>query len=348
MRVCICSTKIPFSHGGAEILDDSLESELVRRGFDVEQINLPFNWSSRRELLKSGLLWRLLDLKTGGGEEIDLVIATRFPSYLIRHPNKVVWLYHQFRQAYDLHGTRFGFLDRSEEDQTVVETIQAMDRRGLGEARALFAIARNVAQRLQTHNGLEARTLYPPPKLADRMRCEEYGDYLFFAGRLDEMKRVETMIRAFAFTRTAVRGRIAGTGPLQDKLVSLITELGLQDRVELLGWIDDEELLDHYARCLAVYHAPYDEDYGFVTLEAFGALKPVVTASDSGGVLEFVRDNVNGLVCGAAEPRQMARAFDELFENRSRAQELGEKGREAIAEVSWDRVIDELTATLPG
>jgi len=213
MRVCICSTKIPFSHGGAEILDDSLESELVRRGFDVEQINLPFNWSSRRELLKSGLLWRLLDLKTGGGEEIDLVIATRFPSYLIRHPNKVVWLYHQFRQAYDLHGTRFGFLDRSEEDQTVVETIQAMDRRGLGEARALFAIARNVAQRLQTHNGLEARTLYPPPKLADRMRCEEYGDYLFFAGRLDEMKRVETMIRAFAFTRTAVRGRIAGTGP---------------------------------------------------------------------------------------------------------------------------------------
>ena len=113
MRVCICSTKIPFSYGGAEILDEQLEVELSRRGFDVDRITLPFNWSSRRELLKSGLVWRLLDLKTSTGEDIDLVIATRFPSYLIRHRNKVVWLYHQFRQAYDLHGTRYGFLDQS-------------------------------------------------------------------------------------------------------------------------------------------------------------------------------------------------------------------------------------------
>lgn len=347
MRVCICSTKIPFSYGGAEILDEKLELELSRRGFDVDRIILPFNWSSRRELLKSGLVWRLLDLKTATGDDIDLVIATRFPSYLIRHRNKVVWLYHQFRQAYDLYGTRYGFLDRGPEDRAVVETIHAMDRRGLGEARALFAIARNVAQRLETHNGLEAETLYPPPKLADQLRCEGYGDYFFFAGRLDEMKRVEIMIRAFQHTRSGVKGKIAGTGPQQEKLESLIVDLGLQSKVELLGWIDDDELLDHYARCLGVYHAPYDEDYGFVTLEAFGAYKPVVTAADSGGSLEFVRDGVNGLVCRAAKPQQIARAFDSLFDDRPRAQSMGERGKEAIAEVSWDRVIDGLTASLP-
>ena len=347
MRICICSTKIPFSFGGAEILDETLEGELRKRGFEVERVTLPFNWVSRQDLLKSGLLWRLLDLKTASDEAIDLVIATRFPSYLIRHPNKVVWLYHQFRQVYDLHGTRYGFLDRGHEDQTVVETIQGMDRRGLGEARALYAISRNVAQRLQAHNGLEARTLYPPPKLAADMRCDEYGDYLFFAGRLDGMKRVETMVRAFKYTRSGVKGKIAGTGPLQERLIALIAELGLQERVELLGWVDDEELLDQYARCLGVYHAPYDEDYGFVTLEAFGAHKPVVTAADSGGVLEFVRDGSNGIVCRAADPRQMARAFDDLFGNRERARELGEKGCEASALASWDQVISELTATLP-
>jgi glycosyltransferase involved in cell wall biosynthesis len=348
MRICICSTKVPFSFGGAEILDETLEAELKSRGFEVESIQLPFNWSSRRELLKSGLLWRLLDLKTAAGEEIDLVIATRFPSYLVRHPNKVVWLYHQFRQVYDLHGTRYGFLNRSAEDQMVVETVRAMDQRGLGEARAVYAIARNVARRLETYNGLEASTLYPPPKLADRLRCDEYGDYLFFAGRLDEMKRVEAMVQAFQHTSSGVKGKIAGTGPLRQHLESLIREAGLGDRVELLGWIDDDELLDHYARCLGVYHAPYDEDYGFVTLEAFGALKPVVTASDSGGVLEFVRDGVNGVVCAQAEPRAMARAFDALFEDRVKAQSMGEMGKEAVREVSWDRVIDELTATLPG
>lgn len=347
MRVCICSTKIPFTYGGAEILDETLESELSRRGFDVDRIILPFNWSSRRDLLKSGLAWRLLDLKTATGDDIDLVIATRFPSYLIRHRNKVVWLYHQFRQAYDLYGTRYGFFDRGPEDDSVVRAIHAMDRRGLGEARALYAIARNVAQRLETHNGLEAGTLYPPPKLADQFRCEGYGDYIFFAGRLDQMKRVETMIRAFQHTRSGVKGKIAGVGPLHEKLEALIVDLGLRDKVELLGWIDDAELLDHYARCLGVYHAPYDEDYGFVTLEAFGASKPVVTAADSGGALEFVSDGVSGLVCRAAKPRQIARAFDTLTEDRSRAQSMGEKGKEAIAEVSWDRVIDELTASLP-
>ena len=347
MRVCICSTKIPFSYGGAEILDEILELELTRRGFDVDRISVPFSYSSRGELLKSGLVWRLLDLKTATGDDIDLVIATRFPSYLIRHRNKVVWLYHQFRQAYDLYGTPYGFLDRGPESRSVVDTIHAMDRRGLSEARGLFTIARNVAGRLEAHNGLEAETLYPPPKLADRLRCEGYGDYLFFAGRLDEMKRVEAMVRAFEHTRSGVKGKIAGTGPMMETLQSMISESGLGDRVELLGWIDDEELLDHYARCLAVYHAPYDEDYGFVTLEAFGALKAVVTAADSGGVLEFVRDGVNGRICGAAEPRQIARAFDELFADRSRARAMGEKGKEAIADVSWDRVIDELTATLP-
>jgi glycosyltransferase involved in cell wall biosynthesis len=346
MRVCICSTKIPFAYGGAEILDETLELELSRRGFDVDRVSLPFNYSSRAELLKSGLVWRLLDLKTATGEDIDLVIATRFPSYLIRHRNKVVWLYHQFRQAYDLFGTRYGFLDRVPEGRSVVETIHAMDRRGLSEARGLFAIARNVARRLETHNGLEAETLYPPPKLADQLRCEGYGDYVFFAGRLDDMKRVEAMVRAFEHTRSGVRGKIAGTGPLMEDLQSRISESNLSDRVELLGWIDDAELLDHYARCLAVYHAPYDEDYGFVTLEAFGALKAVVTAADSGGVLEFVRDGVNGRICAAAEPRQIARAFDDLFEDRSRARAMGEKGKEAIAGVSWDRVIDELTASL--
>jgi glycosyltransferase involved in cell wall biosynthesis len=347
MRVCICSTKIPFAYGGAEILDETLELELSRRGFEVDRISLPFNYSSRAELLKSGLVWRLLDLKTATGADIDLVIATRFPSYLIRHRNKVVWLYHQFRQAYDLYGTRFGFLDRGPEGRSVVETIHAMDRRGLGEARGLFTIARNVARRLETYNDLEAETLYPPPKLADQLRCEGYGDYIFFAGRLDDMKRVEAMVRAFEHTRSGVRGKIAGTGPLMEALQSRISQSNLGDKVELLGWIDDEELLDHYARCLAVYHAPYDEDYGFVTLEAFGALKAVVTAADSGGVLEFVRDGVNGRICGAAEPRQIARAFDDLYEDRGRTQAMGEKGKEAIAGVSWDRVIDELTASLP-
>ena len=73
---------------------------------------------------------------------IDLVIATKFPSYAIRHPNKVVWLVHQFRQAYDLDRTELGQFGEDPFDRATVRAIQRLDRTTLGEARRLFAISR--------------------------------------------------------------------------------------------------------------------------------------------------------------------------------------------------------------
>ena len=70
-----------------------------------------------------GLAWRLLDLSEVDGQRIDLVIATRFPSYLVKHPNKVVWLVHQLRQAYDLHGTRYSDFAPAGRDARVVENV---------------------------------------------------------------------------------------------------------------------------------------------------------------------------------------------------------------------------------
>ena len=66
------------------------------------------------------------------------------------------------------------------------------------------------------------------------------------------------------------------------------------------GRVGDDELTDLYARCLAVYYAPVDEDFGMVPFEAFLAEKPVITTADAGGPLEVVVDRRTGLVC---EPR---------------------------------------------
>ena len=344
MRVCICATQLPFAYGGAEIHVDGLRRALVERGFDTDVVTLPFSAASRMELIKSSLAWRLMRLRPGdGGAEIDLVIATRFPSYLIEHPNKVVWLIHQHRAAYDLLGTAFSDFTGSREDRRVLQMIRSMDQRTLGEARALYANSRNTAQRLQHFNNLRAEALYPPPKLDGSYRCDEFGDYLFAVGRLDPLKRFDLLLDAMRHTSRNVRCLIAGSGPERDRLAETISRCGLADRVELLGWIDDERLVELYAGCFATYYAPYDEDYGYVTIEAFKSGKAVITADDSGGVLEFVVDGENGFVCPARSPRAIGRRIDELFVDRERARSLGAAGAARVRQISWDHVVNTLT-----
>jgi glycosyltransferase involved in cell wall biosynthesis len=345
-RIAICAAQVPFTRGGAEVLYESLRDELERRGHRAEIVALPFNWSSRTAILKSALAWRLVELGEAAGERVDLVIATRFPSYAVRHPRKVVWLVHQFRQVYDLAGSRFSdFGERPGDDETAT-MIRSIDARGLGEARARFAISANVAARLREHNDLDAEALYPPPKLGDSYRSEAYGDVVVSAGRLDPMKRFDLLVRALADCRRPVRAVIAGEGPDRGRLERLAAELGVADRLELPGRVSDQRLAELYSRALAVFYAPFDEDYGYVTVEAFRSERPVVTTADAGGVLEFVADGVNGFVCAPAAPRDIAARFDRLHEDRAEAARLGRAGRERVATIGWDRVVERLLATL--
>jgi glycosyltransferase involved in cell wall biosynthesis len=342
-RVCICATQVPFAWGGAEILVECLRDQLRARNFEAEVVGLPFVWPTRLDVVKAGLAWRLLDLRRVDERRVDLVISTRFPSYLVRHPNKVVWLIHQLRQVYDLLGTTYSdFAPDQPRDARAIAMVRAMDRRGLGEARQVFTISGNVAARLQRHNGIAAQVLYPPPRLDGRLREGPAGDAVFTIGRLDEIKRVDLLLRALGHTERPVRARIAGTGPEGEALAALAARLGVADRVDFLGFVPDEQVVEEYAHCLAAYYAPFDEDYGFVTVEAFQAGKPMVTTADAGGVLELVRDGENGFVC-APEPRAIAARLDRLWEDREEARRLGAAGRERVRDIAWDRVIAELT-----
>ncbi len=343
MRVLVCGAKVPFARGGAELLVESLCAELDRRGFEVDQVTIPYNWSSRAELLRCGLAWRMVDLVEVWGKRVDLVIATRFPSYVVKHPNKSVWLVHQVRQAYDWKGTRWSDFDDSPRDQRTLELLRAMDRRALGEARRRFAISRNVAERLRRFNGLDAEALYPPPALDGRLSSGAYGDVVFAAGRLDPTKRFDLLLRALARTKSSVRARLAGEGPERESLERLARELGIEQRVDFLGWVDDETLLREYREALAVFYAPYDEDYGYVTVEAFRAARPMLTATDSGGVLEFVEDGRNGYAVAATDADTMAARIDGLHADRGLAERLGRAGAERVREIGWDRVIEALT-----
>jgi glycosyltransferase involved in cell wall biosynthesis len=332
--VLVCAAQAPFTVGGAEILVSELRD------------NLAFKWYPVSELPRQALAWRLLDVTESNGEKIDLVIPTKFPSYLVRHPRKVAWLFHQHREAYDLFGTPYCSFKDTPEDRQVRDAIHAMDGRALQECRSIFTISKNVADRLARYNGLPGTALYPPPHHLGRYRCDGYGDFLFYAGRLDSLKRLGLAIDAMKRVRSPARLKIAGKGPLEGELRKQIERLGVSDRVELLGFVSADELLELYARCRAAYYAPLNEDYGYVAVEAFLSRKPVVTTTDAGGPLEFVGHDENGLV---AEPEAgaVAAAIDRLWQQpEARLREWGALGYERVRGITWDYAIDRLTEAL--
>jgi len=189
---------VPFVHGGAEVHVRELVRELRERGHQAELVSVPFKWYPKDEILPHAAAWRLLDLSESNGQPIDLVIASKFPTYFVRHPRKVAWLIHQYRAAYELCGTEYSDFSHVESDVGLRDRLIQLDTEMLGECRAIFANARNTAQRLAKFNGLSAEALYHPPRLASRLKSGPYGNYVLSVGRIESVKRVDLLVRAMA------------------------------------------------------------------------------------------------------------------------------------------------------
>ena len=142
--VLVCEAQVPFvHHGGAELLVGGLVAELTRRGYRAERVPIPFKWYPKDQLLTHAAAWRIIDLSESNGVRIDAVIATKFPTYFVRHPNKVTWLLHQHRPIYDLCGTPYSDFDHTDADVRLRDTLIALDTEMLAESKRLFTIARN-------------------------------------------------------------------------------------------------------------------------------------------------------------------------------------------------------------
>ena len=341
MRIAVCAPQVPFERGVAEIFADDLVGELRARGHETDLVTIPYKWYPGERVLSQAFLWRLLDLSESDGRPIELAIATKFPSYAVRHPNKVVWLLHQFRQAYELDRTALGQFGESTEERATRRAVQRLDRVALGEAKKVFATSRNVADRLQRSTGIAAEVMpHPPQELP--YRTESYDDFVLSVGRLDRAKRHDLLLDALAADST-LNCVIVGDGPDRERLEDVVRKRGLDGRARFTGRIDEEELAALYARCLVVYYAPVDEDFGMVPYEAFLAEKPVVTTTDAGGPLEVVTDRATGLVI---EPRAaaLAQACSWLRDHVDDARAWGLAGKEIARRVSWDETIARLLA----
>jgi glycosyltransferase involved in cell wall biosynthesis len=206
--------------------------------------------------------------------------------------------------------------------------------------RAVIAQSKTIQARLERWGGIPSQVLYPPPPQRP-YRCDEYNGSILVVGRLTELKRVDLLIRAAAAAGGNWRVRIAGEGPQRAELVALARELDLENRVVLLGELDEQRLVHEYAHCAAVYFGARAEDYGLVTLEAFSSAKAVVTCSDSGGPAELVEDGVTGFV---AEPTAEAvgAALARLTGESMLAEKLGAAALNVAARHNWNDAVEHL------
>lgn len=351
--ILILGAKVPFTRGGQDVLVNTLRKELEKRGHLVDTVELPYQPLPKESLLTQAAQWRSLDLTRGGAHPVDLIIATKFPTYYARHAKKSLWLVHQHRAIFELYGSRYSDISDDPRDEALRRALAAGDAQVIGECGYVSGISKNVVQRLEAFSGIKGEVLYPPLSLGSRYHCEKGQDYILSVGRLCSIKRVDLMIKAMPIVHPFVKLKIVGTADEPEIMTYFKNEIDkhhLWDRVEFLGRVSDDELIDLYARASVVYYAPHDEDYGYVTLEAHASSKPVLSATDSGGVLEFVQHEVNGLV---VEPNTDAigHAINRMIEKPGWAEELGIQGRKqlerlGIFEQGWDQIVEALLSPL--
>ena len=335
--IAIVTSSPPSTEGGHLVIGRALARAVEEAGHHATLVVTP-DFGFGRTLATYRSNW---NANVG---RVDQVISLRYPSYAVRHAAHVSWLNHTMREYYDLWpGFAASLSPRNRLKEGVRRAlIHAADGRLLKHnVRRLVAQSDTIRRRIQNDFGMLAEVLHPPPPQRP-YRCESYGGYVFALSRLVPLKRVELLIRALAEPQARhVTAVVAGEGHSREELEALAAALGVASRISFLGRIDEPTLLTNLARCRGVCFTPLDEDYGFVTVEAFASHKAVITCRDSGGPTELVRDNETGFVTDAT-PTAVATALARLSEDAALAERMGTNAAAHAASMTWDAAVRRL------
>ena len=182
------------------------------------------------------------------------------------------------------------------------------------------------------------------PDLPSRLRARAVGDYVLAIGRLESVKRADLVVRAMAHVDRPIRLVLVGEGTQRQNVERLIETLGVARSHRQCS---APSMTIASSTCtpdaLAVVYPPFDEDYGYVTLEAFLARKPVVTTTDAGGPARVRRRRRQWRHLRAGRRRRSQRRSIASRPTAARARRLGDAGFERARLVTWDGVVEKLT-----
>ena len=377
----IAPSPAPFGIGGAEKFYWGLQEHINKNtAHQCELIKIPVKEDNFWNLIDSYYKFYTLDVSY-----FDAVIVSKYPAWLVPHPNKHIYMLHCLRGLYDTYHMMnlpfgvepghagvdkilkyigadglncssgstadglFQMLFELKNDETVPagilgfpgpfirKIIHFFDKKAMENANSFSAISKTVAERKEYFPDKAAVSVIYPPSNLKGFKNGTY-EYFFTASRLDGPKRVKVIIEAYLEADTDIPLKIAGTGPLADKL----KELSKNDkRIEFLGFISDKNLIDYYANAFAVIFIPYEEDLGLVAVEAMMSEKAVITFDDSGGVKEFVENGKTGFICKPSA-RRLKDAIEAAGGNAALMAEMGGRAKEKVKDVTWENVFNDL------
>ncbi len=340
--IAVVTSSPPFAEGGHLVMARELVRALREEGHETGLIVTPQNRFGQQG--SAYLAAWCTDVQLAHEEKkVDQVISLRFPGYAVQHPNHVLWLNHRMREYYDLwdqFSSHLTWKGRIKEGARRA-LIHRVDKHLFNRMQRRFVISGTVQARLTRFGNIQSDVLYPPPPVRN-YRHESYGNYIFGVSRLSPLKRFDLVLRALAEPIAAsIQCVIAGEGAELERLKALASHLDVEHRVQFVGRLSDEQMIDHLARCRAVVFPPFNEDYGFVTVEAYMCGKAVITCSDSGGPSELVRDGETGFVTDPT-PEGLAEAMRRLVDDRNLAQRMGEAGHAVAVQMTWPKAIQQL------
>jgi glycosyltransferase involved in cell wall biosynthesis len=183
------------------------------------------------------------------------------------------------------------------------------------------------------------RPLPPDETFEIRKRLEIEDDFLLFVGTLEPRKNLLTLLKAFdqILRHTSWRPQLVvagGEGWLMDETFSFLKESGINERLRLAGYLNDEELRALYSSCKAFIYPSLYEGFGLPPLEAMACGAPVVasripalqeTLGDAATLIEPV--DVDGL----------AKAIKNILEDEGRRQTMSSIGLNHVAQFSWEK-----------
>ena len=341
MRIALINTFSPFVRGGAEILVDDLDEQFKEHGHEVQLFRIPFP-----RTIDSALICTIESARMMCLDEYDRVIAFKFPAYCIKHHTKIIWLFHQFRQVYDLWGQEYG-LNPGPLGESIRMLVKTADEEDIPRSRHIYTNSEEVSNRLKKFNKIDSDVLAPPLKHQELYYSDKIGNYIFYPSRITPLKRQHLAVEAMRYVQSGARLIIAGVSEAQyfEQLKIQIRDNSLENRVVLRNeWISDEEKRSLFANSLGVSYIPFNEDsFGFVSMEAFYSAKPVISCTDSGGTRELIENGITGFVT-PPDPKAIAAAIDDLYEDKLMAERMGKAGRDEIIrrDITWSNTIKRL------
>ena len=321
-------------------MTEGLKNALLSNGHNVEIITIPFKFFPQKDIQKNIEIWKNQDFQNFSGYSIDKLISFQFPAYYANHPNKTIWLMHQHRAVYDQYNSN----NTNTQLEELKSIIIANDKEELIKHNSIYSMSKNISNRLKKYNNINSTPLYHPPANEKSFFCtDKTFDFVFYPSRLETLKRQDLLIKAMAYTKTPIKAIIAGTGGQIKVYEQLINTLNINHKVKLIGHITNEEKYKYYAHSLAVIFPPIDEDYGYITLEAMLSSKAVITATDSGGTLEFMQDQQTGFIVNP-DPIELAQKLDWIYNNKQKTKQLGQNALEFYKSknITWQNVVNKL------